>query len=121
MKRALTILAALSLSACTTGQVVSAIPAAPAAVANKTVLDEQAALGVELAYQAAALSLITATRAGLIKGDAATKAAALESRAYAAVLAVRGAYNTANADSYSDALVQARSLVAQIVAIVKGN
>lgn len=104
---------ALSLPACTT------IPTAPVDVANQTVVDEQAALSVELAYQAAALAVTTAAKVGALKGENAAKAAELDNKAYSAVLAVRRAYDTGNATSYAAAASTARSDIAALLALVK--
>jgi hypothetical protein len=107
-------MACLTLPACST---LSQIPPSPASAAQTTVLDEQAALGVEMAYQAAALSLRTGLRAGLIKGDTATKARAADAKAYTAVLAVRAAYDAANATDYGEALARARESVGALIAL----
>jgi hypothetical protein len=119
--------AMLGLSACTslpppeiTTQI-AALPAAPTEIANTTVLDEQAALSVELAYQASALTLRSGLRAGLIKGPDAVRAAKADQIAYSAVQAVRAAYDAGNARSYTAALVAAREAVTRSLNILKGE
>lgn len=107
---------AMSVAGCGT---MRAIPPSPASAAQTTVLDEQGALGVELAYQAAALSLRTGLRAGLIKGEAATKARAADAKAYGAVLAARAAYDTANARDYGQALIHARTTIGAVIALAQ--
>lgn len=97
------------------------IAAAPYEFADGTVLDEQAALGVELAYQASALTLKAALRSGVIKGDKLALAAKADNSAYAAVKAVRSAYAAGNARSYTAALIEARRAVTQTLALVKGD
>jgi hypothetical protein len=92
----------------------------PADVASTTVLDEQAALGVELAYKAFRTALEVATDAGVLRGTAATQAADLDARAYLAVLAVRGAYRSGNATSYGQAVTDARAAITAALASVKG-
>jgi hypothetical protein len=107
----------LGLAACGP---LNSLPPAPAALADKTLLDEQSALSVELAYQAEALTLRTALRSGLLTGDAATRAAALDNRAYAAVTAVRAAYDAGNASGYAEALLNARQAIAATLTLLKG-
>ncbi len=109
MKRIL-IAAALALSACAT---IPAIPPAPASVANASTLDEQTALAVELAYQAAA----TAVLATGLATKPAVKAA--DRKAYAAVKAVRAAYDTGNASSYATAAVTARTALTDLLTAIR--
>jgi hypothetical protein len=105
-------LVSTSLTACTT------VPPAPVDVANKTVLDERAAIGVELAYKAARLAIETAVDAGLVKGQRATAIAELDRTAYKAVLAARAAYRTGNAPAYDAALLQAQVAISSITSIL---
>ena len=93
----------------------------PSVFAERTVLDEQAALGVELAYQAQALSVRTALRSGLLTGANAAKAAAIDAKAYAALKLVRSAYDAGNAQDYVSALLEARNLVTQSINLLKGS
>lgn len=113
----------LSMAACAPLSNVGlpSLPPAPAALADKTALDEQAALSVELAYHASALTLRTAFRAGLLKGDAAARAAAADNTAYAAVKAVRAAYDAGNATSYAASLIKARDAVTFTLTLLKGD
>lgn len=90
----------------------------PAAAADKTVLDEQVAISVELAYQAAVLTVSTATKAGLVKGATAEKLLAADKKAYQAVLAVRAAYDTGNARSYKEAETAAKNAIRQMVSLI---
>lgn len=108
-------LACLAMSACSFATSAD-IPSSPSAAANQTVLDEQTALAVELSYQAAGLAVETAVDAGAITGETATKVAALDRKAYAAVRAVRSAYDAGNAESYAQAADIARSRIAAILA-----
>lgn len=107
--------ASLALGACTTAP----LPV-PATVADSTILDEQAALSVELAYQAAATALLTANRAGVIPDATKPRLKAADQRAYAAVLAVRAAYRAGNATGYSAALTDARGAVTAFLTAIKG-
>lgn len=105
----------LGLASCET------FPAGPSEVANQTILDERAALAVELAYRAAGTALETAVDAGAITGTNAATAARLENRAYAAVLAVRAAYDTGNASTYAEAVDNAQGAVNALLAAIKGE
>lgn len=117
MKRLLFVVgAALALAGCgLTG--LASIPSAPVAVADETVLDEQGALAVELAYKAARLAVETAVDAGQIRGERATQVAALDNQAYAAVQTARRAYRAGNATSYGAALAEARGAIADLLAL----
>lgn len=118
----LLLLACLSLSLSGCGPMLSmmaGIPPAPAAVADRSVIDEQAALSVELAYQAAALALSTAADFGALTGERATRAAAIDRAAYRAVLATRAAYDAGNATSYGAAAASARTQIAALLALLE--
>lgn len=96
------------------------VPTSPGQVADRTVLDEQGALGVELAYKAFRTALEVAVDAGLLRGERATQAAALDNRAYAAVQAARAAYRAGNAANYQRAVTEARAAIDAALAAVKG-
>lgn len=114
--------AVLALSGCDfTKTGLPSLPPPPAAVADATTLDEQAALGVELAYQAARTAAEVAVDAGLIKGATASRLAQLDRQAFLAVTVVRQAYRTGNADSYGSALADARQTITALLALIKGN
>jgi len=100
----------LALASCTS----LGIPMSPATVADRTTLDERAAIGVELAYQAAAQ---VALATGAAKSD---KVKAADRRAYAAVKAVRAAYSAGNASSYPTAAIAAHEAVAALLTAIKG-
>lgn len=110
-------LAALAISGCGVLSAL-AVPPAPAAVADKTIIDEQAALAVELAYQAASMAVGTAADLGVLKGESATKAAAIDRKAYRAVVAVRAAYDAGNATSYGAAAATARAEITALLALI---
>lgn len=119
MKRALfaaAAAAALALGGCAGGV---QIPASPGTVAQGTLLDERLALGAELAYKAARKVIETGTDAGLIKGADATKAAALDAKAYSLVGKVRAAYAAGNAKSYQDAYDAATAAIGDLLAAAK--
>lgn len=118
----LSLAAALALSGCSlAGGALSGLPPAPAAVADATTLDEQAALGVELAYQAARTAAEIAVDSGILKGAAAAKVAQLDQQAFLAVAVVRQAYRTGNAADYGTALGEARRTITQLLALTKGS
>lgn len=110
----------LALAGCGLGTIAGNVPTSPGQVADRTVLDEQGALGVELAYKAFRTALEVATDAGVLRGQRATQAAALDNRAYAAVQAARAAYRAGNAASYARAVTDARAAINAALAAVKG-
>jgi hypothetical protein len=113
------ILAALSLCACAApASTIGGLPAAPAEIADATVVDEKAALSVEIAYQAAALSVKAMAQTNIIMGTPAEKIAALDRAAYRAVRAARAAYDAGNADSYREAEAIARKHIAALLRLV---
>jgi hypothetical protein len=115
MKRLLVVSLALALSACAT----LPAPPAPVTIADGTRLHEQTALSVELAYQAAATAVLTANRAGLVPASARPGLAAADRRAFAAVQAVRGAYDAGNATGYAQAVEAARAAVASLLTAIR--
>jgi len=110
--------AALALAGCNLSALGS-LPPTPAQAADRTILDEQGALTVELAYSAVRLAVETGVDVGIIRGANATRFAELDRRAYAAVLAVRAAYRAGNADSYAAAQTLALDAVAQLFAVAE--
>jgi hypothetical protein len=115
--------AAMSLAACAPLATAVGPPdnLVPGVAADKTVLDEQVAISVELAYQAAVLTVSTATKAGLVKGPLAEKLLDADRVAYQAVLAVRAAYDTGNARSYADAATSAHSAIRSVIGLIAGT
>lgn len=107
----------LALMGCAT---LPSVPTSPGVVADSTILDEQTALATELAYQAAATALLTATRAGIIPASAKPAVRAADQRAYAAVLAVRAAYLAGNASGYAAAVAEARGALTAFLTAIKG-
>lgn len=118
-----TFLAVAALAACALPGPLSSPTASvppPAELANRTELDERAALGVELAYSAFVTAAELAVDAGVLRGENATRVAALDARAYQALAVARAAYDTGNAETYSSALLNARTAIAEAVALIKG-
>ena len=117
MKRfALALAAALALSGCA-GLPSFGIPAAPAAVANQTVLDEQGVQAAELAYKAARIAVEIGVDAGLIRGANATRFAAIDNKVFAALGIARTAYRANNAVNYAVALAETRAAVFEMLAL----
>lgn len=120
MKKFLLAIAAssLALGGCTTVGPYGS----PVVVANQSKIDEQIGLTVTLAYTASARAAALAINTGLIKDPAAIqRIGQLDARAYAAVLAVRSAYQAGNSADYLSALSQAQSAIADLLAATKGN
>lgn len=114
--------ASLLLSACAGPlAAVPAMPGSPADMADRTTLDERAALSVEAAYAAARATAELAADAGWVNGDTASRLLAADERAYAAVQAVRAAYDAGNAASYSDLARQALPAIAGLLDAAKGR
>lgn len=111
MKRILALALVASLSACALTP-----PPAPVDVADKTALDEQAGITATVAYTAASRLGLALARAGIIDK---AKFKALDARGYAAVLAIKAAYDAGNSASYFAAIEQAKAATAQISALVK--
>jgi hypothetical protein len=119
MKKILLILgAALALSAC--NPTAAGPVSTPAEVSNRTAMDEQAAVSVELAYKAFRTALELAVDAGVLKGDNAVKAAKADQTAYNAILVMRAAYKTANSEDYLNAARSAKIAVEQALSTVRG-
>lgn len=131
---------ALCLSGCApllgmlTAGLPASVPASPAAVADKTTLDEKGALGLETAYSAAARLATVAFKVGIVAPskdadvkranfcqlvlaglavvtDRGGQVAALDCKAYSALQKVRAAYDAGNATSYAAAFEQAKRLI----------
>lgn len=115
--------AALVLTACGPKPSIPMIPAAPVEAADLTTLDEQGAIGAEVAYAAARTALETAVDAGMIQPGSAWGdwVAELDMRAYAALQGVRGAYRAGNAASYAKAIAEARTAIDAFKQAVKGT
>lgn len=92
----------------------------PSTLANRTTLDERGAIRVEQLYQAAALVAVEADRLGLVPAAARARIAAADARAYAAVQAVRAAYDVGNAPGYAAALARAEAAKTALVAAIRG-
>lgn len=117
----LIIAAALALGACGAPLTVPASIPAPVELANRTAADEQIAVGAENGYKAFRLVIELGVDTGVIKGERATRAAAADRRAYAALLTLRAAYKTANAADFLTAARSANSAIDQAITVAKGN
>lgn len=119
MMKLLLLAAALSLSACAT---VPSLPASPATVADKTLLDEKVGTLATNTYTAAATAAKFSIQLGLIRDPAMIRQiGVLDNRAFAAVEALRGAYLSGNATTYAAAIDRANGAVTAFVAAVKGE
>jgi hypothetical protein len=110
------VVAALPLAACVT----DAIPQ-PAAYANTTVVDEQAAITAELAYKSWRLAATTGVQSGLIKGQTAAHVAALDNKLYATLTAVESAYAAGNAASIQAAVTAFNVSLNSAYAVIGGK
>lgn len=145
--RTLLVAAALTLTAC--GPMLSmlttaGIPTTPAAVADKTVLDEKVGIAVETMYAATARAGALAFRSGLIDPsidpavqrddfcpkvlaglyeptDRGSSVMSAECKMRAARDATRRAYDAGNAQSYDVAGREAVALSREILALIRGN
>ncbi|WJY18667.1 hypothetical protein QQS45_13860 [Alteriqipengyuania flavescens] len=94
----------------------------PRSVAERTVLDEQAALTIALAYTGAARAAAVAIEAGLIDDPATlVKIGELDRQAFAAVELTEDAYRAGNAEDYSVALVLAKEAVQALLGATAGD
>lgn len=123
MKRIGTLLLGLCLAACSiaTPLLPASVPASPSVIADKTILDEKAAISVELAYQAWATAVEIAVDAGVLHGERAAQIKAIDNRIYGAVVAVREAYKAGNQTSYTNAVFGAKAAIEQGIAVMKGK
>lgn len=92
----------------------------PATVADQTIVDERAALGVETIYTGWVAFVETGVDLGLIKGELAGKMQAYDKRIYSYVKIARQAYDTGNTDTYNEATAAATKLVAEAMAAFQG-
>ena len=120
MKKLLVLFAAVSLTGCAP-LLAGLTPPPPATYADRTILDEQAASGVELAYKAARIAVETGVDGGLIVGENASRFRVLNRQAYAAVQTARAAYAAGNAQTYGAAVAEAKSLINQMLTLTGRN
>ncbi|MGB7407138.1 MAG: hypothetical protein WA908_01415 [Pontixanthobacter sp.] len=107
---------ALLLSGCGLTGGIPDIPASPGEVADRTKLDEQAALTLTLAYTGAAKAAKLAIETGIVNNPNTIRAiGAADRRAYRAVVAVEAAYDAGNATSYANAIEEARRAIGQLL------
>lgn len=103
-------LLALPLAACTT--VPTTLPT-PSTVSNKTVLDEQAGITVNLAYKAWRVLVEAGVKSGQIKGQLAGRIADIDNQLYSAVQAVDAAYAAGNSADYAAAITHFNDVLAR--------
>ncbi|WP_332802754.1 hypothetical protein [Sphingomonas sp. RT2P30] len=97
-----------------------ALPA-PVTVANKTTLDENAAIGFDSAIEAAADLATLAVNAHVIKPSQLPALRELSRKARLAVAAVHSAYGSGNAETIAAAVANAQSAIDDIRAMAKGQ
>lgn len=120
-------LAGCGLNASTVGSAASATADAigvppPVAVADRTVLDEKAAIGAETAYTLAARAAALALRAGIVNDpEAIRRIGALDRQAYAALTGLRAAYRAGNAVAYVQAFNEAKTAILSINSMLGSN
>lgn len=98
-------------SAADAGAAVIGLPSSPAAVCDRSTLDEQAGTAVELGYKLFRTGVELATDMGTIKGQRAVYFANLDNQIFTGTQAVQQAYATCNAASYKSALAHANDLL----------
>lgn len=111
---------ALALCACTTAPPVS-IPTSPSQVADSTILDEKGAIAIETAYKAFRTAVEILVDSGQLKGENAAKVAVLNAKINSAVIRVEQAYRAANSTSYNAAILEAKSLIEEGIALVRSR
>ena len=97
--------AMIALSACGLPMALAAgnLPVTPAAVADRTVIDEKVMISAEEGYLAIGAAVEAAVDAGLLKGARAARIDQLDGRAKQALDAMRLAYAGGNASSFYSA------------------
>jgi len=93
----------------------------PTELANTTIVDERAALGVETLYKGWVAMVDTALDLDLLRGERAARVEALDKDIYAAVQVARQAYDAGNAASYADATARVTALIATASALIQGD
>ena len=93
----------------------------PVSFADRTALDEQAALSIENGYKLFRTAVELGVDTGVIKGAFALRVARADTVAYNALLVVRQAYKTGNSSDFLAAARSANIALEQALAIVKGR
>lgn len=92
---------------------IAGLPASPAAVCDRSTMDESGGQLVELGYRLFRTAGELGVDTGVIKGARATQVRKLDMTLFTATVAVQTAYKTCNAGDYAAAIVYAKSLLAQ--------
>lgn len=117
--RSLILIAAASLALTGCGAMTNAaagvagLPSSPAAICDKSTLDESGGQLVELGYRLFRTAGELGVDTGAIKGARATQVRVLDNKLFDATVAVQTAYKTCNAGDYAAAIVYARELLKQ--------
>lgn len=91
---------------------------APADLASSTALDEKAAIMAETSYATASILGTRLAQVGLIDRE---RFKAADARAYAALQAVRAAYQAGNSREFGQALDQANAAIGAIKIVAEGS
>lgn len=93
----------------------------PVTVADRTVLDEKAAIAAETAYRLSARAAALAIKAGIVSGPSVARIGELDRQAYAALTALRAAYRAGNATGYVEAFAQFNRAVLAVNSMLGSN
>jgi hypothetical protein len=121
MRKYLVCLIAVALAACGVVPPGSTTLPPPSEIANTTVLDEKAAIAIETGYKAFRTAVEIAVDSGQLKGEKAARVAVIDNKINAAVIRVEQAYRAANSSSYTAAVLEAKSLVEEGIAIMRSR
>lgn len=94
----------------------------PSTIADKTALDEKAAIGAETAYTLAARAAGLAIKAGIVNNPATIRRIGeLDNQAFLALAGLRAAYRAGNAVAYVAAFNEAKTAILSINSLLGGN
>lgn len=95
---------------------------APSTVANRTALDEKAAIGAETAYKLSAKAAALAIKAGIVSSPATIRRIGeLDNQAFLALAGIRAAYRAGNATAYTAAFNEAKTAILAVNALLGSN
>lgn len=89
------------------------IPTSPGDITAQTKIDEQLAVGADLAYKGFRLTVETGVQSGLIKGQLAARLADVDNRLFSAYTLVANAYEAGNSQSLASAIVSFNGILAE--------
>lgn len=115
------LLLAICLATCVPISGCATIPTSPSDVASQTKIDEQVAVGADLAYKGFRLAVETGVSSGIIKGQLAAKLADVDNRLFSAYTLVADAYATANSQSLAQAIGKFNDILAEGNGLLAGS